>query len=71
MTDSQYYRGRARRATGRGRLFAGAETASTMADVERRGKIVALSTGAVGVVVMVAAGIAAVVAARLRQEKQG
>jgi hypothetical protein len=30
-----------------------------MADVERRGKIVALSTGAVGGVVIVAMGIAA------------
>jgi len=57
--DESLHRSRcpARHATGRGRRFAGAAPASTMADVNRRGKIVAMSTVVVGVVVLVAAGI--------------
>ncbi len=37
-----------RRVAGRGRRFAGASTGSTMAAVNHRGKVIALSTASVG-----------------------
>ena len=43
---------------GRERLFAAVQPASTIVAVNRRGKAIALSTAAVGLVVLVAAGIA-------------
>ena len=53
-------------ATGRGRLFAAADPASTIIPMKPRGKLFALSTAAVGLVVLVAAGIAA--KDRIREE---
>ena len=52
-------RGRESRATGRGRRFAAARHASTMAAVKRRGKAIAISTAAVGIVVLVGWAFAA------------
>lgn len=55
----RFLRESARRVTGRGRLFASSAPSSTITPVNRRGKIVALATVGVGVVVLVAAGVAA------------